>query len=173
MADLLSLSASLRERGPPDEEAVPLVGHTGAFYSGDQREKLENYFCTNILTGNHSFMTRKAIQNNLQTLSRTTGLSRDQIRMWLRNRKKRGGYKGKTVHDALQIRGLEWAYTTHSKYPSARFKRRLAGVLGLLFDFFFSFTFMFLFYFFFHLIFCFLFFSSRLFSFVVFAQNEN
>ena len=144
--DLLSLSAALRENSPPPEEpSVPLVGHTGAFYTVEQREKLEEYYCTNIPTGNHSFMTRKDIQKNLQALSRATGLSKDQIRMWLRNRKKRGAYKGKTVHDTLQIRGLEWVYTTYSKYPSGRFKRRLALMLGKDFTFCFFFVFLLLF----------------------------
>ena len=145
MANLLSLSAALTRDDPDEEEekqeATKPQPCSGTFYTPEQRLLLENYYNVNILTNNHSFMTRKDVQKSLEELAKETNLTTDQIRMWLRNRKKRGTYKGKKVHAAMQIRGLEWVFTNYSKYPSGRFKKRVAVVLGEFLSFFFFFYF--------------------------------
>ena len=95
------------------------------YFSPDQRDSLERYFET--WKGDIGPEEKETIA----ILANEIGLSPQQIRGWLRNRKLRGVYKGKTVHHPDQIRALEWLYLHHSRYPPTEFKKRLAERLGM------------------------------------------
>ena len=95
------------------------------YFSPDQRDSLERYFET--WKGDIGPEEKETIA----ILANEIGLTPQQIRGWLRNRKLRGVYKGKTVHHPDQIRALEWLYLHHSRYPPTEFKKRLAERLGM------------------------------------------
>jgi len=95
------------------------------YFSPEQRDSLEKYFET--WKGDIGPEEKETIA----VLATEIGLSPQQIRGWLRNRKLRGAYKGKTVHHPDQIRALEWLYSHHSKYPPTEFKKKLAERLGM------------------------------------------
>jgi hypothetical protein len=101
---------------------------TASFYTPQQRAALEDYY---VALNSNAFRTRKDSQRKLEDLSAFSGLSKDQIRMWLRNRKKRGAYKGKIVYDVDQVRVLEWLFSSFSNYPSSQLKKYVAEFLGM------------------------------------------
>ena len=76
---------------------------------------------------------------------------------WLRNRRKRGAYKGRTFYDVNQVRALEWIFSNYSEYPSILLKKQLAEEVNMTypqvcccsFSFSFSFSSFFFFFFFF------------------------
>jgi hypothetical protein len=95
----------------------------GGLYTSQQRHALEEYY-DSLHPG-----TPRDSQKKLRELSISTGLSKDQIHMWLRNRRARGAYKGRAVHNVRQVRVLEWLFLNYSQYPSSQLKRRMSDYL--------------------------------------------
>ncbi len=97
----------------------------GSLYTHDQRTALEEYY------GSLRPGIQRDSQKKLRELSTVTGLSRDQIQMWLRNRRTRGAYKGRAVHNVHQVRVLEWLFTNYSQYPSSHLKKQMSEYLEM------------------------------------------
>ena len=124
-------------------------------FTAEQRLALEEFYLT--WSGDLNAEEKK----QLVALSEQIGLSKHQIRGWLRNRRIRGTYKGKITHDVEQVRALEWLYNNYSRYPSSKFNHELAVIVGMtypqvkkvgpvvFFFFFFFFLYFLLFFFFF------------------------
>mmetsp|Transcript_37638 Transcript_37638/g.52112 ORF Transcript_37638/g.52112 Transcript_37638/m.52112 type:complete len:412 (+) Transcript_37638:86-1321(+) len=93
-------------------------------YTPEQRESLEKYY---QLNSDNLFQDRC----KLEELSRETSLTLDQVKMWLRNRRIRGKYKGRSSLAIEQVRAMEWIFTKHSRYISGPLKEKVAKVLGL------------------------------------------
>ena len=110
------------EKNPPQSPECHLPG---LLYSAEQRSALEEYFCT--LRDSENVDT----EAKLKELSAATRLTREQILMWVRNRKTRGVYKGRIVHNVHQVRVLEWIFTNHTQYPSFPLKKRMADYLKM------------------------------------------
>ena len=94
-------------------------------FTAEQRDALEDFFLT--WSGDLNADEKK----QLVALSERIGLSKHQIRGWLRNRRIRGTYKGKITHDVEQVRALEWLYNNYSRYPSSKFNHELAVIVGM------------------------------------------
>eukprot|EP00009_Paramoeba_aestuarina_P007939 CAMPEP_0201521512 /NCGR_PEP_ID=MMETSP0161_2-20130828/14514_1 /ASSEMBLY_ACC=CAM_ASM_000251 /TAXON_ID=180227 /ORGANISM="Neoparamoeba aestuarina, Strain SoJaBio B1-5/56/2" /LENGTH=362 /DNA_ID=CAMNT_0047920157 /DNA_START=159 /DNA_END=1247 /DNA_ORIENTATION=- len=90
-----------------------------AWFNEDQRRKLEEFYTSwdGVYYGKN--------EERFQELMQSTGLSRLQVRGWLRNRRNRGVYKGRIVHSVLQVRGLEWIYKNYAEYPTSHLKKKV------------------------------------------------
>lgn len=95
-------------------------------YTTKQRDALETFYSN----WNDLWLPHEK-RNQIRILSDNIGLTNDQIRAWIRNRRARGGYKGKVHHTPKQVQMLEAIYIHHSKYPSRLFKSALAKEIGL------------------------------------------
>eukprot|EP00008_Paramoeba_atlantica_P007441 CAMPEP_0201477354 /NCGR_PEP_ID=MMETSP0151_2-20130828/2381_1 /ASSEMBLY_ACC=CAM_ASM_000257 /TAXON_ID=200890 /ORGANISM="Paramoeba atlantica, Strain 621/1 / CCAP 1560/9" /LENGTH=522 /DNA_ID=CAMNT_0047858037 /DNA_START=120 /DNA_END=1688 /DNA_ORIENTATION=- len=100
---------------------------TLATYTPFQREGLEKLYYE--LEREHLPSCEE--KKKIDAISEVIGLTRDQIRMWLRNRKKRGAYKGRPALAVEQVRVLEWIYLNHSHYPSPLLKKEVGAELNL------------------------------------------
>ena len=116
---------------------------TIATYTPTQRVELEKFY--QEFHEGESPKSPSDEKLKVEELSGSIGLTPDQIRMWCRNRKKRGAYKGRSALAVEQVRILEWLFTNHSNYPSTVLKKRVASELGITYSqlqvHFFSFSF--------------------------------
>ena len=99
---------------------------TSAF-STHQRSLLEDFYA--VWTSDDLSEEKK--RSLLAKVSEEAHLSGEQVRGWLRNRKKRGMYKGKTILLNEQVRSLEWIFNNYSTYPSTQFKEKLAKEIDM------------------------------------------
>mmetsp|Transcript_5386 Transcript_5386/g.6918 ORF Transcript_5386/g.6918 Transcript_5386/m.6918 type:complete len:434 (-) Transcript_5386:86-1387(-) len=101
---------------------------TFATYSPAQRDGLEKLY-QDLSEDNVRGRVEKRLR--IAETAEEVGLSRDQVRLWLRNRKNRGAYKGRNSLTVEQVRVLEWLFVNHSEYPSPLLKREIALELSL------------------------------------------
>eukprot|EP00008_Paramoeba_atlantica_P011826 CAMPEP_0201490772 /NCGR_PEP_ID=MMETSP0151_2-20130828/27359_1 /ASSEMBLY_ACC=CAM_ASM_000257 /TAXON_ID=200890 /ORGANISM="Paramoeba atlantica, Strain 621/1 / CCAP 1560/9" /LENGTH=225 /DNA_ID=CAMNT_0047876849 /DNA_START=97 /DNA_END=773 /DNA_ORIENTATION=+ len=108
--------------------------YTTPTYTPSQREALERLYLEleaesdglSCEDDKHELKKKKFLE-----VSQSTGLSAEQIRLWIRNRKLRGGYKGRVNLAVEQVRVLEWVFQNHSKYPTSYLKAQLAKELSI------------------------------------------
>jgi len=100
---------------------------TKLVYTSKQREALELFFLSLP-------MSPLEERQRIEELSETTGLSRDQIKMWIRNRRNRGAYKGRVNLAIEQVSVLEWIFINITTYPSVSLKHLLASELDIRYD---------------------------------------
>ena len=96
-----------------------------AWFNEDQRRRLEEFYNSwdGVYYGKN--------EERFQELMKATGLSRLQVRGWLRNRRNRGVYKGRIVHSVLQVRGLEWIYKNYAEYPTSHLKKKVGLAIAM------------------------------------------
>ena len=112
-------------RDPPHCLTPRLKKTMAAWFNEDQRRKLEEFYNSwdGVYYGKN--------EERFQELMKTTGLSRLQVRGWLRNRRNRGVYKGRIVHSVLQVRGLEWIYKNYAEYPTSHLKKKVGLAISM------------------------------------------
>ena len=115
---LLVNTKKKRERNPK----TPLEFSTG------QREALEQFYLTTEKTEKDPSLDASG---KVKELGERIGLTKLQIKGWLRNRRVRGVYKGKKNHNVEQVKALEWVYKHYSKYPTREFNLELARIVGM------------------------------------------
>ena len=94
------------------------------FYSAAQREVLERFY--------QEFFSGTQERSNLDcdSICREIGLSRNQVRMWIKNRRQRGNYKGKEQFSVDQVQIFE-SYYRCRKYPTKAEKETLSEIVGV------------------------------------------
>eukprot|EP00008_Paramoeba_atlantica_P004593 CAMPEP_0201488810 /NCGR_PEP_ID=MMETSP0151_2-20130828/19457_1 /ASSEMBLY_ACC=CAM_ASM_000257 /TAXON_ID=200890 /ORGANISM="Paramoeba atlantica, Strain 621/1 / CCAP 1560/9" /LENGTH=398 /DNA_ID=CAMNT_0047874171 /DNA_START=29 /DNA_END=1225 /DNA_ORIENTATION=+ len=95
----------------------------GNWFDAAQRERLEKYFKT--------WDGETLKPEDTLALQQETGLTKLQIRGWLRNRKIRGAYKGRVIHQENQVRALEWVFTNYSEYLNHEMAEKIANLLRM------------------------------------------
>ena len=121
---------------------------TVSTYTQSQRAELERFYSD--LSQEEDALSSLEEKFRIEELADKIDLTAEQVRMWLRNRKKRGVYKGRSALAVEQVRILEWIYENHSNYPSTNLKKRIAEELEISYSqlqvfFFFSFFILFFF----------------------------
>ena len=106
---------------------VDFVFWVTMWFSEEQRTALEKYY--RDWDG-----TSEVRKEDIDKLIVETGLTRLQVRGWLRNRKNRGSYKGRVIYHPNQVKALEWVFVNHSNYPHSELKRDLADFMGMSFE---------------------------------------
>ena len=90
------------------------------YYTKKQREVLEKHY---LLLSTNS-------QLDYEIICKEISLSKPQIRMWMKNRRQRGNYKGKKQYSAEQVEILEVYYRCR-KYPLKVEKQVIADTIGV------------------------------------------
>ena len=93
------------------------------WFSEDQRTALEKYYQDWDGVG-------EVRKEDIDKLIIETGLTRLQVRGWLRNRKNRGSYKGRVIYHPNQVKALEWIFVKPFQLPSLRFEERSRRLHG-------------------------------------------
>uniref|UniRef100_A0A7S4L493 Homeobox domain-containing protein n=1 Tax=Paramoeba aestuarina TaxID=180227 RepID=A0A7S4L493_9EUKA len=104
------------------------------FFTDEQRAQLEQHFQQQreqLQNTNKNGDTSAEVRASIRGLSEKINLSEAQIRGWLRNRKKRGEYKGRKLHHPKKIRALEWVFQNHTNYPTVSLNKKLAVLLEM------------------------------------------